>query len=1111
MPATHLWAVDSVGRVHTLSTGGARWQELPYSGVDLKRVSALPSCAWGIGSNHRVYMYLAQSDVPVRVPEVTYENQRWNPKEGFCTRLLPTDRPAWSSKDGLEARYKDSIHLPSSGWQWEGHWYLEDNVDGQLLGPEGWSYCVDFPFTYTSQKHWNSMVRRRKWIRYRRYVATERWAEIEGIHKDPVLEPIVDVSIGGIEMPGGNHEHIAVWVVSVLGRVLFREGVTRLCPEGTHWVPIQVPENLEVNQVSVGRTGLTWAVSWSGNALVRLGVSRHNYMGTEWTEVSAPDSEEKLLQVSVGQNMVWAVGRNGTVWFRKGIRSDDLGCRASVTGSGWIKMIGTMAMISVGPNDQVWGITREDRRLCLRTGVTLEETSGREWKEIAAPVGSGPSRTSSVTSLTSVASFKSVTPSHVASSERGGAGDDLSVNLTPERRRMLGQGSTHSRSSSSGECTGVLRQEHTDSPTRHSLSHSASGELASCVDSAFPDDWPSTAAQGPASSAIMWMWVSGTACTIDFPATLPNWFSPKGSTVGGAIGHVEKAPWRRLVLGRLEDRRKKETDGFNYDAAIEKCTWVKCSTAKLWRDSHPCQWVRCRLELEQLGSEGDGCESAILRLLYHHASSDRKMILNLAEVTSACDVSNREHRLLGIFTETLNTKHSYIKLAIGTDNELEDWIATLNLSTFAMRGLRDHTVQAGAAWGITERGHVFIHDHDASDMSVDDSAMTDIYWRHLGGGHFRKVESCPAGVTWALGCNNTAWVYTGGHGGGVFKGVTGHNVRVGPMSDLKCVYIYENQRWNPISGFAPRGLLTDRYMWSDASGLQECTKEGTKLDSVHWHWVTDWAVDYHTPGGVDSDGWQYAADFPFSYHGSKGMTDYVRRRRWFRLCRLSTTGPWAEVEPMPLRDVSLALDARADNVGDSGVAVWAVASNGEAVYRKDVTPDCPQGKAWLHVPAEHQFEAISVGARHRVWAIGQDGWAYVRNSISADRPTGAGWFHVEPPTGGSRLTQISTGGSTVCAIDDVGKLWRRADVMDEYPEGTAWVFVSDHVYSVSVGPQDQIWAVVDVIQNRRVTLSKVLARRKGITEENPVGNEWETGCRMSWQYVSIRGCTSRES
>jgi hypothetical protein len=45
-------------------------------------------------------------------------------------------------------------------------------------------------------------------------------------------------------------------------------------------------------------------------------------------------------------------------------------------------------------------------------------------------------------------------------------------------------------------------------------------------------------------------------------------------------------------------------------------------------------------------------------------------------------------------------------------------------------------------------------------------------------------------------------------------------------------------------------------------------------------------VDYHTPGGVDREGWQYATDFPATYHGKIGFTDYVRRRRWGRKCKL---------------------------------------------------------------------------------------------------------------------------------------------------------------------------------------------------------------------------------
>lgn len=27
---------------------------------------------------------------------------------------------------------------------------------------------------------------------------------------------------------------------------------------------------------------------------------------------------------------------------------------------------------------------------------------------------------------------------------------------------------------------------------------------------------------------------------------------------------------------------------------------------------------------------------------------------------------------------------------------------------------------------------------------------------------------------------------------------------------------------------------------------------------MHWQFVSEWIVDFHTPGGVDRDGWQYA-------------------------------------------------------------------------------------------------------------------------------------------------------------------------------------------------------------------------------------------------------------
>jgi hypothetical protein len=57
------------------------------------------------------------------------------------------------------------------------------------------------------------------------------------------------------------------------------------------------------------------------------------------------------------------------------------------------------------------------------------------------------------------------------------------------------------------------------------------------------------------------------------------------------------------------------------------------------------------------------------------------------------------------------------------------------------------------------------------------------------------------------------------------------------MTDTQSYYVYENQRWNPLTGYSARGLPTDRPPWSDKSGKQKCSKEKIRLRSMHWQWV----------------------------------------------------------------------------------------------------------------------------------------------------------------------------------------------------------------------------------------------------------------------------------
>ena len=319
--------------------------------------------------------------------------------DGFTgTKLLPTDRPSFSTCDGLKEKTKESVRLPSMAWQWESNWYLETTFNRQKLDNDGWTYAVDFPAEYHSKKSFTSCVRRRKWIRYRRYIANNTWSMISPIHKDPSEEPFMDVSIGGHDLPNGNPDEILVWAVTVTGRVYVRQGVTKLCPEGAGWLHIPVPEKCEVNQINVGPTGNVWAATWHGKALVRTGVTRLEPNGVGWSVVDAPENNA-LTHVGVGENVVWAITRDKRIWFRNGIRGVGAGESESLArGVKWIEMVGHMHMLSIGGKDQVIGILagvegfegdisdNQDRSLVLRSDVSTSDPSGKTWKKITAPV-----------------------------------------------------------------------------------------------------------------------------------------------------------------------------------------------------------------------------------------------------------------------------------------------------------------------------------------------------------------------------------------------------------------------------------------------------------------------------------------------------------------------------------------------------------------------------------------------------------------------------------------------------------------------------------------------------------------------------------------------------
>lgn len=75
MPSSLLFGINNEGRVHTLSTSGTIWRELPYVGQEFKKLSAIPHFLWALGGDHQIYVYVHGLDIPIRVREEAYENE----------------------------------------------------------------------------------------------------------------------------------------------------------------------------------------------------------------------------------------------------------------------------------------------------------------------------------------------------------------------------------------------------------------------------------------------------------------------------------------------------------------------------------------------------------------------------------------------------------------------------------------------------------------------------------------------------------------------------------------------------------------------------------------------------------------------------------------------------------------------------------------------------------------------------------------------------------------------------------------------------------------------------------------------------------------------------
>ena len=88
-----LWFVDYHGSLYKYTLKTHQWKRVSRENTNsrkdtFKRISSSQTCAWGIGGDQNVHVTVYETDLPIRVCESSYENQRWIPTKGWSEKSV---------------------------------------------------------------------------------------------------------------------------------------------------------------------------------------------------------------------------------------------------------------------------------------------------------------------------------------------------------------------------------------------------------------------------------------------------------------------------------------------------------------------------------------------------------------------------------------------------------------------------------------------------------------------------------------------------------------------------------------------------------------------------------------------------------------------------------------------------------------------------------------------------------------------------------------------------------------------------------------------------------------------------------------------------------------
>ncbi|KAM5337362.1 tectonin beta-propeller repeat-containing protein 2 isoform 3-T3 [Glossophaga mutica] len=171
-------------------------------------------------------------------------------------------------------------------------------------------------------------------------------------------------------------------------------------------------------------------------------------------------------------------------------------------------------------------------------------------------------------------------------------------------------------------------------------------------------------------------------------------------------------------------------------------------------------------------------------------------------------------------------------------------------------------------------------------------------------------------------------------------------------------------------------------------------------------------------------------------------------------------------------------------------ALWALDSLGQ-VFIRTLSKSCPTGMHWTRLDLSQlgavKLTGLACGSQH-VWACDSRGGVYFRVGTQPLNPNLMlpAWIMIEPPVQPAGLTLVSVHCSPndqmLWALDSRHNVHVRLGVTEEMPVGTDW----EHVPGLQ--------ACQLALSNRTVWArcpNGDLARRYGVTDKNPAGDYWK--------------------